>query len=71
MSHIKPGHPKVLVAAAHGCEDTELVTIIDTLRRGDMEVIVGKVMGSKEQEKNNEDQLLCRLASGTKLVMNL
>jgi hypothetical protein len=37
--------PKVLVPISHGSEEIEVVCIIDTLRRAEIEVIVGMVEG--------------------------
>ena len=43
----KNGH-KILVAVAHGSEDIETISIIDTLRRADFNVVVGKVRGKED-----------------------
>ena len=67
--HIKPGHPKVLIAVAHGSEDTEVVAIIDTLRRAECDVTVGKILGDKDKNVEGDDLLLCTLAKGTTLVI--
>jgi hypothetical protein len=37
------GHPRSLVCVTNGSEDIETITIIDTLRRGEILVTVGKV----------------------------
>ena len=49
QSHMKTGHPEVLVCVAHGSEDTETVAIIDTLRRAGANVTVGKVFGDEDK----------------------
>jgi putative intracellular protease/amidase len=51
---MKKGHPKVLVAVAHGCEDTETITIIDVLRRADAEVVVAKVFGIEDKNPSKD-----------------
>lgn len=40
--------PKVLIPIANGSEDIEAVTIIDILRRGDVEVVVASIHGTKQ-----------------------
>jgi hypothetical protein len=57
----------VLVAVSHGSEDIETVNIIDTLRRAEIKVTVGKCEGTGSKSPK-EDPLLCNLARETKLV---
>ena len=52
---------KALVGIADGSEDIEAVSIIDTLRRGGVEVTVASVMDSQ--------QITC--ANGTKIIMGM
>ena len=49
-----------MVAVANGSEELETVTIIDTLRRANIEVNVSKV--------GEEDTLECIMSRGVKLV---
>ncbi len=51
---------KVVVAVANGSEEIETVTIIDTLRRANIEVNVSKV--------GDEESLECLMSRGVKLV---
>jgi 4-methyl-5(b-hydroxyethyl)-thiazole monophosphate biosynthesis len=53
-------HPKVVVAVANGSEELETVTIIDTLRRANIEVNVSKV--------GEDESLECIMSRGVKLV---
>ncbi|TNV73181.1 hypothetical protein FGO68_gene16840 [Halteria grandinella] len=56
--------PKVLVPIANGSEEIETVTIIDVLRRANIEVKVAKVAEKGEAEGN----LVCEMSRGVKLV---
>ena len=56
----KSVHRKVVVAVADGSEELETVTIIDTLRRANIEVNVSKV--------GDDESLECIMSRGVKLV---
>jgi len=56
-------HPKVVVAVANGSEELETVTIIDTLRRANIEVNVAKV--------GEDESLECIMSRGVKLVRSI
>ena len=53
--------PRVLVPIANGSEDIEVVTIIDILRRGGVEVVVASV----------HDQQIITAANGTKIEADI
>jgi protein deglycase len=47
--------PKVLVPIAHGSEEIEAVTIIDTLVRGGCQVVVASVVESLQVSSHHYD----------------
>jgi 4-methyl-5(b-hydroxyethyl)-thiazole monophosphate biosynthesis len=49
---------RVLVPIAHGTEELEAVTIIDILRRAQLQVCVSKV------SDHNDNSLLCKMSRG-------
>lgn len=59
---------RVLVTIANGSEEIESVSIIDTLRRAQIEVTVAKVFGDKNVEEQFENRLQIRASRGVYLV---
>ncbi len=56
--------PKVLVAVANGSEEIETVSIIDTLRRAEVDVTVAKVKSLHELTDFKSSSLLCNMSRG-------
>lgn len=59
------------MCVAHGSEDVETISIIDVLRRGECNLIVGKVLGIEDKHGSKDHLLLCKLMMGTQIVTSL
>ena len=61
-------NPLVLVAVSDGSEDIETVSIIDTLRRAECEVVIGKVPPHTTKHGGKDHPLQVTLMKGIKIV---
>ncbi len=71
---MKKGHTttnkRCLVCVTNGSEDIETVSIIDTLRRSNIDVTLAKVFTSEESQSPSDikNMMECRLMQGTRIV---
>ena len=60
-----------MVCISNGSEDIETITIIDTLRRGDVDVTIAKVFQENETISEMKDTLECKLMWGVRIVSSI